>query len=535
MKRTLLSFSAIFIMSLFSFGQHWVPAGLGWSTASRGVQNISAPSASVAWAAGYDGSGGGGACQDVSRTSDGGTTWTAKTVNGTGTTGLSLSMITAADANTAWVAAYKNTGGTQGIYKTTDGGTTWARQTTALFTNASSFPNIVYFWDANNGVCMGDPISGKFEIYHTADGGTTWVVVDPATLPAVTTGEYGYTSNCNVVGDHIWFGTNKGHVYHSPDKGLTWTATTPAGMSGKNVWPAMKDASNGYCLKYMSAADTVGLLDKTTDGGATYTAATYTGQLFNGELHFIPGTTSTYAASGVDGAYSDRIGIVYSWDDGSAFNSIDPDLQGTQITTTTWVNDSVAYAGTFNGDATDGVFVLNAAVKQAVADFTASTTAVAKGGSVVFTNTSTGNATNPCTYNWTFQGGTPSSSSSKNPSAITYNTPGTYNVTLKVSNAFGSVNTLVKTGYIYVGGVGVDELSQNGIKVYPNPVKDNVTIEAVSGIQSVQIFNTTGQMVISQKTDSKIVTLNTSSLRTGIYFVKVMTENGSFDKKITVQ
>lgn len=532
MKRTVLSIIAIFALSMFTFGQHWADQGLGWTTASRGVQNVSIPSAQVAWAAGYDGAAQ-GACSDVAVTSNGGTTWTPRVV--TGTTGLAISMITAADANTAWVAMYKSTGGTQGVYKTTDGGATWARQTTAPFTNAASFPDIIYFWDANNGVVMGDPINGKFEIYHTSDGGTTWVVVDPATLPAVTTGEYGYTSNCTVYGDHIWFGTNKGHVYHSPDKGLTWTATAPVGMTGKNTWPAMKDALNGYCQKYMSAADTVGLLDKTTDGGATYTAATYSGQLFNGGLEFVAGTTSTYAANGVDGAYADRLGIVYSWNDGVNFNSIDPDLQGTQITCQKWLNDSVAYAGIFGSGATDGIKKLTAPAVGAVADFTASATAVVKGGSIIYTNTSTGNATSPCTYAWTFQGGTPSSSTSKNPSAITYNTPGTYNVTLKVSNAFGSVNTLVKTGYIYVGGVGVDELSQNGIKVYPNPVKDNVTIEAASGIQSVQIYNTTGQMVISQKTDSKIVTLNTSSLRTGIYFVKVMTENGSFDKKITVQ
>jgi photosystem II stability/assembly factor-like uncharacterized protein len=532
MKRVFLSIVALFAISMFTFGQHWVDQGLGWTTASRGVQNISAPTASIAWAGGYDGAGQ-GQCQDVSKTTDGGTTWTPKVINGA--VGLSISMITAVDGNTAWAALYKNTGGTQGIYKTTDGGTTWARQTTATFSNSASFPNIVYFWDANNGVCMGDPISGKFEIYHTSDGGTTWVVVDPATLPAVTTGEYGYTSNCVTVGDHIWFGTNKGHIYHSPDKGLTWTATAPVGMTGKNTWPSMKDASNGYCMKYMSAADTVGLLDKTTDGGATYTAATYTGQLFNGELRFVPGTSNTYAASGVDGNYGDRLGIVYSWDGGSAFNSIDPDLQGTQITTQTWVNDSVAWAGVFGSAATDGVKKLIAPAVPAVAEFSASSTAVAKGSAVIYTNLSTGNSFAGATYAWTFQGGTPGTSTSKNPSAITYNTPGTYSTTLKVTNAFGSTNTLVKNNYIYVGGVGVDEASAGSVKVYPNPVKDVLTVEANSTIEMVQIFNMTGLQVISLSTDSKTVTINASQLNSGIYFVKVKTDNGSFEKKISVQ
>ena len=537
MKRTLLSVIAIFAISLFSFGQHWVDQGLGWSATSRGVQNVSVASSTVAWAAGYDGSGAAAATQDVSVTSDGGTTWTPHVISGAA--GQSISMITAVDANNAWAALYKVSGSNlQGIYHTSDGGATWARQgTSTQFNGAASFPDIVYFWDANNGVAMGDPnpANTKFEIYTTTDGGTTWTVVDPASLPTVTNLEYGYTSNCVVVGDNIWFGTNKGHIYHSANKGLSWTAVAPTGMTGKNTWPAMKDANNGYCLKYISTTDTVSLLDKTTDGGTTYTASTYTGQLFNGGLDFIPGTTSTYSAHGVDGTYTDRLGIVYSWDDGATFGSIDPDLQGTQVTCQGWLNDSVAYAGIFNTGTTDGMKKLSVPAVPAVANFTSNTQAVAKGGQVIYTNTSTGNATSPCTYLWTFQGGTPGTSSSKNPSAITYNTSGTFNVTLKVSNAFGSVNTLLKTGYIYVGGVGVDELSQGGIKVYPNPVKDVMNVEAGSGMQQIQLYNITGQMVISKQVDSKTVTLNTSSLKAGIYMLKVITENGTIERKVVVQ
>ncbi|MCX6280709.1 MAG: T9SS type A sorting domain-containing protein, partial [Bacteroidetes bacterium] len=120
-------------------------------------------------------------------------------------------------------------------------------------------------------------------------------------------------------------------------------------------------------------------------------------------------------------------------------------------------------------------------------------------------------------------------------SAITYNTPGTYNVSLKITNAFGSVSTNLKSGYIYVGGVGVGEAEQSNIKVYPNPVKDMMTIETGSGIQKVQIYNITGQLLITEQTNGKTVTVNTSSLKAGVYFLKVTTDSGSFDKKIVVQ
>jgi PKD repeat protein len=88
-----------------------------------------------------------------------------------------------------------------------------------------------------------------------------------------------------------------------------------------------------------------------------------------------------------------------------------------------------------------------------VADFSANFTTVSAGGSVVFTNLST---YNPTSWNWTFTGGTPATFSGQNPPAITYNTPGTYNVSLTVTNANGS-DTETKTNYIIVNAAAVCE------------------------------------------------------------------------------
>jgi hypothetical protein len=52
------------------------------------------------------------------------------------------------------------------------------------------------------------------------------------------------------------------------------------------------------------------------------------------------------------------------------------------------------------------------------------------------------------TYDWSFPGGTPSSSSQAQPS-ITYNTPGSYDVILRVSNSSG-VDSVVLTDYVHV-------------------------------------------------------------------------------------
>jgi len=81
-----------------------------------------------------------------------------------------------------------------------------------------------------------------------------------------------------------------------------------------------------------------------------------------------------------------------------------------------------------------------------VADFTANVTTIPVGGTVNFTDLSTNT---PTSWSWSFTGGTPATSTSQNPTGITYNTAGTYDVTLTATNSFGS-DAETKTAYITV-------------------------------------------------------------------------------------
>ncbi|MCD4731721.1 MAG: PKD domain-containing protein, partial [Bacteroidales bacterium] len=85
------------------------------------------------------------------------------------------------------------------------------------------------------------------------------------------------------------------------------------------------------------------------------------------------------------------------------------------------------------------------------ADFYADITDVCSGGTVNFQDLSLGS---PISWSWSFPGGSPSSSSLQNPT-VTYNTPGTYNVSLSVSDGSGT-NDIVKTNYITVQNVIAD-------------------------------------------------------------------------------
>jgi PKD repeat protein len=80
-----------------------------------------------------------------------------------------------------------------------------------------------------------------------------------------------------------------------------------------------------------------------------------------------------------------------------------------------------------------------------VANFAANDTSLVMGTYVYFTDQTTGM---PSSWNWSFPGGSPSTSVSQNPS-VYYSTPGTYNVRLIASNSLGA-DTLLKTAYIKV-------------------------------------------------------------------------------------
>jgi len=323
---------------------NWIEEASGFSTASRGISYISIADANNVWAIAYDGSSNNANVQEFTRTTNGGSSWTPGNIN-LGNTSLGISMITAVDANTAWVAAYDpNGGGNGGIWKTIDGGSSWTKQPSADYTNSASFPNVVYFWDSNNGFCQGDPVGGEFQLYTTTDGGTTWSPVSANNIPDPLSGEYGYTGQVEVVGDNVWFSTNKGRLYFSSDKGYNFTVyQTPLSDFGgqtQNGNFSFKNANTGLII------DNNGNVYKTIDGGTNWTTLTVSGTVFTNGLCWVEGTDlifSTGAASGASGSS-------YCNDGGTTWITIDSE----QHLYVEFLDSQTGWSGWFNTDATTG-------------------------------------------------------------------------------------------------------------------------------------------------------------------------------------
>ena len=99
-------------------------------------------------------------------------------------------------------------------------------------------------------------------------------------------------------------------------------------------------------------------------------------------------------------------------------------------------------------------------VSRPQANFRAETRRVLLGGQVRFSDLS---ANFPTRWEWTFEGGTPATSTEQNP-IVVYTTPGKFKVTLKVFNSVGESEPVVRTEFIEVLNVGLcsDQTNFNG-------------------------------------------------------------------------
>lgn len=134
----------------------------------------------------------------------------------------------------------------------------------------------------------------------------------------------------------------------------------------------------------------------------------------------------------------------YSWDfgDGSSSEEANP--------THTYSVDG-DYVITLTATNTCGESEVSHTVNISTAptvNFNADNTSICAGESIQFNS---GGSTNVSSYAWTFEGGNPTTSNQANPT-VTYSSPGSYTVTLTVSNSAGEI-TLTKEDFIQVGAL----------------------------------------------------------------------------------
>lgn len=387
------------------YSQTWEKIYTGYNYIFKGI-DFPGGQSNIAYAGGqhltYMGNG------IVIKTTNGGTTW-SQLWFGTqqGIEGLSFP-----DLNTGYVCGWSHY-----FAKTTDGGVTWTVQNPGPASDIYFYTDVI-FKDALHGVVTAQTNTSA-AVYSTSNGGATWTAgTGLASIPYKVT--YVTANTYFLVG-------NGGEIQKSTDGGLTWiTVKSGLGLlTGINFYNPM--------IGIATAAD-YSWIHKTFDGGVTWQAQQ------------IQGTDPIWRGA----AWKNQNEVAICGTPETIFRSTDGGSQ--------WVNDypTSAYNGalyevlyTTDGGAycigSQGYFYRK--LVPLVAAYTAANTTICNGTSVQFTDQTAGS---PASWAWTFEGGTPATSTLQNPQ-VTYATPGVYDVSLTVTRG-PATNTLTKPDYIHVDG-----------------------------------------------------------------------------------
>lgn len=149
---------------------------------------------------------------------------------------------------------------------------------------------------------------------------------------------------------------------------------------------------------------------------------------------------------------------------------------------------------------------------------------------VDFFNTSTGTA--GATYWWDF--GDANYSSLENPNHV-YSAPGTYTVCLTFTD---SCDTDSVCEDITITNVGVHELGDGILAVYPNPFNNELTINLNDSAEAgtIKLFDLTGRVVLQRSSSgSTSLVLPVADLTKGVYLLEVATTKGIWSTKVIKQ
>lgn len=81
---------------------------------------------------------------------------------------------------------------------------------------------------------------------------------------------------------------------------------------------------------------------------------------------------------------------------------------------------------------------------------------------------------------------------------------------------------------------GINDNTVANVNVYPNPAQEIVNVVSDREMTSVSVVNTLGQVVYTADVNGKNYKLNVANFNNGIYFIRIITENGTINKQILI-
>jgi len=278
---------------------------------------------------------------------------------------------------------------------------------------------------------------GKKQVYRSRNGGTSWSQI--GTIPPPPTSQ-------------SWDNEIQALAYAPSDSNYIYAATffrlfvsTNGGASWNNITAGLPTSSAS--ITYIAVNNTVPTKVWVTFSGyssgnkvyaSTNAGSTWTN--FSTGLPNLPVNCIVYQNNSNDGLYvGTDVGVYFR---SNSLSSWQPFFTGLPNVIVDELELQYGVGKIRAATYGRGLWESDLAIPNA--DFTATPTAICVSSIVNLTDQS--NGTTPSSWAWSFSGGTPSSASIQNP-AIAFNTLGTFNASLTVSNANGT-STKTKTGYI---------------------------------------------------------------------------------------
>ena len=126
-------------------------------------------------------------------------------------------------------------------------------------------------------------------------------------------------------------------------------------------------------------------------------------------------------------------------------------------------------------------------------------------------------------YIWYFNGDTIPNANSQ---YYTAENSGFYSV-----EVFDSLSCSETSELTSVSITNIDNINKNNYKIYPNPAKDNITIETKAPNTLIKINDINGKTVYSTKSNKEIINIDIQNLKDGIYFVNCISDKSVYTIK----
>lgn len=271
----------------------------------------------------------------------------------------------------------------------------------------------------------------------------------------------------------------------------------------------------------------------------------------NGDLGTLNGISSTIAKDLIfnfigDNAYIDRIsasgtGVAIFENESPAYTAAVSNIGSNYKT----IGSNFEFGGLEDGENTKAQYMevilefFGLGAAPLTAGFYADVTLIKPGTEVQFTDASMGGEITA--WSWTFEGGTPATSNEQNPT-VTYNTNGTFNVSLEVT-ADGETNQTVRTDYITVDNtIGFETLDLNEtVKCFPNPNNGHFTLQMESQTTqqvNIHVLNALGMMVyesMNVEVSGRYSQSFDMNLENGVYYLMIESENERSIQKMVIR